>query len=68
MGTVKTYRTVRNNLTTTNRGVSVLDITGFQRLVALSVKVSPMVNLFEAIGFPEAETQRAVADYKYEFM
>jgi phosphoglycolate phosphatase len=44
------------------------DVGAFRRLVASGVKVSPMVDFFRAVGFPDEIAERAAADYKREFM
>jgi phosphoglycolate phosphatase-like HAD superfamily hydrolase len=40
----------------------------FRRLVSQGMKVSPMRAFFSAVGFPEKDLDRAVADYEREFM
>lgn len=48
--------------------LAVPDPTGFRRMLASGVSVSPMLNFFRAVGFPQALAERATADYEREFM
>lgn len=41
---------------------------GMRRLISRGVKVSPMINFFIAVGFPQAAAEKADADYRREFM
>lgn len=40
----------------------------FREMIRRGVKVSPMLYFFLAVGFPQGEAARAVADYEREFM
>jgi len=44
------------------------DLNGMRRLISDGVKVSPMIEFFRAVGFPEKYAAKAVTDYEREFM
>ena len=48
--------------------VVVPDVATFRTMVASGVKVSPMLDFFRAVGFPEDIARRAVSDYEREFV
>lgn len=43
-------------------------VQAFKDMVGRRVPVSPMLNCFLAVGFPQAEARRAVQDYEREFV
>jgi phosphoglycolate phosphatase-like HAD superfamily hydrolase len=43
------------------------DVDGFRRMVAAGIKVSPMLEFFRAVGFPDDAAKKAAADYEREF-
>lgn len=47
--------------------LEVPSIEAFRDAVSHGMKVSPMRDFFLAVGFPEADAERAVVDYKSEF-
>lgn len=47
--------------------VVVPDIAEFRGRVSRGTQVSPMINFFLAVGFPQAAAERAVRDYEQEF-
>jgi phosphoglycolate phosphatase len=48
--------------------LAIPDVPAFRRMIASGVSVSPMLNFFRAVGFPQAPAERATADYEREFM
>jgi len=44
------------------------DVVTFRQMVAAGVKVSPMLEFFRAVGFPDDAAARATVDYGREFM
>ncbi len=48
-------------------GVVVPGPAEFRRRVSQGMKVSPMLNLFLAVGFPQAAAERAVREYEQDF-
>lgn len=47
--------------------VSIPTVEEFRSMVRAGVKVSPMLDFFRAVGFPENYAKRALADYKRNF-
>ena len=48
-------------------GVVVPEVTEFRRRVSQGMKVSPMLDFFLAVGFPQAAAEQAVRDYEKDF-
>lgn len=48
--------------------LSIPSVEEFRVMVRAGVKVSPMLEFFRAVGFPERFAERALADYKRDFM
>jgi len=48
-------------------GLEIPDETGFRQLVRSGTRISPMKNLFMAVGFPEEFADKATEDYRQSF-
>jgi len=48
--------------------LAIPDVAGMRALIAAGVTISPMLDFFRAVGFPEAEAARATACYNVDFM